>query len=359
MARMTEDGMSASVGPKVKQRTVRCPHCSIELNLPESALGRRLKCPKCEAKFTAPALQDLAVAEEGSSLYLPTRGVGSSGSVELPSFGGSSGSVELPTSLAPLRETFDLPLLSDAEPPSRSRNANAPSADAGAADALGLFKDEPKSTRKPRGAEARAQARRCSSCSTIVPAGMSLCAKCGLDLDTGQHHTPIDLYDEAVPMVHRNATPPIGVLLLGSLCSFGFFLLSLISLVHWTAGVRGAEFLLVIWLFGIFGGVQFLRRKSIRPMLLSLSLAVAVGSIYLIALPIYYANMPPGSAPTELDPIKAIEENLEGQTDGPQIKSIADNLDLNSITWGVGSLLSYAAVAVYLNSPGLRRHFKR
>lgn len=359
MARMTEDGLSASVGPKVKQRTVRCPHCSIELNLPESALGRRLKCPKCEAKFTAPASPDLAVAEEGSSLYLPTHGPGSSGSVELPSFGGSSGSVELPTSLAPLRDSFDLPLLADDDAPARSAVPRAAAGKGGSADAHGLFKDEPKSNRKLKGAEARAQARRCSSCSSIVPAGMSLCAKCGLDLDTGQRHSPLDLFEDTMPVAARSSTPPLGVLLLGSLCSFGFLLLALISLVHWTGGVKGAQFLLVIWLFGLYGGVQFLRRKSVRPMLLGLSLAVGVGSVYLIALPVYYANMPPEVVPTDTNPIKEIEKNFEGEIDGPQITSIADKLDLNSITWGIGSLLSYAAVAVYLNSPGLRRHFKR
>ncbi len=354
MARTTEDGMSLTTGPKVMQRTVRCPHCSIELNLPESALGRRLKCPKCESKFTAPTSESLASAPEGSSTYLPTHGPGSSGSVDLPSFG-SSGDVELPTSLAPLRETFDLPLLSEVDSPSRPKASKTPGAASGAADALGLFKDEPKSNRKPKGAEARAQARRCSSCSSIVPAGMSLCSKCGLDLDTGQRHAPLEIFEDDMPVAHRPVTPPFGVLMLGSLCSFGFLLLALISLVHWSRGIRGAEFLLVIWMFGLFAGVQFLRRKSVRPMLLSLSLTAAVGFVYLIALPIFYANMPAEVVPVSDD---SITTTVMEVTEGPQIKSIADSLDLNRITWGVGSLLSYAAVAVYLNSPGLRRHFK-
>lgn len=354
MARTTEDGLSTSVGPKVMQRTVRCPHCSIELNLPESALGRRLKCPKCESKFTAPTSEALIAAPEGSSMYLPTHRGGSSGSVELPSSFGSSGDVELPTSLAPLRETFDLPLLAEEDGRTRPRPAKNPAAGA-TADVLGLFQDEPRSNRKPKGAAARAQARRCSSCSSVVPAGMSLCSKCGLDLDTGKRHAPLEIFEDAMPVAHRAPTPPFGVLMLGSLCSFGFLLLALISLVHWSRGITGAPFLLVIWMFGLFGGVQFLRRKSIRPMLLSLSLTVAVGSVYLIALPIFYANMPPELAPVTDDSITTTVTEL---TEGPQIKSIAESLDLNRITWGIGSLLSYAAVAVYLNSPGLRRHFK-
>ena len=356
MSRISEDGMSASVGQKVKQRVVRCPHCSIELNLPESALGRRLKCPSCETKFTAPDAQEPTCAEEGSSLYLPTRGAGSSGSVELPNLGGASGGdVELPQSLAPLRETFDLPLLSEDDFPPQSKATKSPATGGGAADPLDLFKDEPKSNRKPKGAAARAQARRCSSCSTIVPAGMSLCSKCGLDLDTGKRHVPAEIFEDETPVAFRNPTPPISVLLVGSLCSFGFLLLAFISLVQWSRGAQGAQFLLVIWLFGLYSGVQFLRRKSIRPILVALSLAVGVGAVYLIALPIYFANFSSEVAPGPLETGMAVDEPY---VDGPRIKPISEQIDLNRITWGIGSLLSYAAVAVYLNSPGLRRHFK-
>ena len=355
MSRMTEDGMLAAVGQPAKQRIVRCPHCSIELNLPASALGRRLKCPKCEQKFTAPDATSSAnipaARSGGSSSYLPTR-EGSSGSQDLPTLGGhSSGDFELPTSLAPLRETFDLPLLDEVAPAGRPK---APAA-APAGDAMALFQDEPKTKRKLRGAEARSQARRCSSCSSIVPAGMSLCSRCGLDLDTGQRVAPLEIYEDEAPALRRQETPPIGVLLVGSLCLLGFLLLAMVSLVHWTKGAQGAQFLLVIWLFGLYGGVQFLRRKSIRPVFVALSLAIGVGSIYLIALPIYFANMPPEALSGEegmLNPMATADD-----FDAPRIKSIAETLDMNRITWGIGSLLSYAAVAVYLNSPSLRRQF--
>ena len=358
MARMTEDGMVASVGQPTKQRTVRCPHCSIELNLPESALGRRLKCPKCEQKFVAPAAEVSSSFGGESSNELPARRMGSSGSMESPSFGGSSGDVELPTSLAPLRDTFDLPFLTEDVSPPRSKSPNAvPSAKNGVGDAMALFQDEPKSNRKVKGAEARAQARRCSSCSSIVPAGMSLCSKCGLDLDTGQRVAPLEIYEDEVPVSHHMATPPMGVLIVGSLCSVGFLLLAMISVVQWGRGTQGSQFLLVIWMFGLFGGVQFLRRKSIRPIFLALSLAIGVGSVYLIALPIYYANMPPELAPTETTSLTNVVDDFD--IDTPKIKSIAESLDLNRITWGIGSLLSYAALAVYLNSPSLRRQFRR
>ncbi len=357
MTRMTEDGMPASVGQKTKQRTVQCPHCSIELNLPESALGRRLKCPKCDSKFTAPAMDSPSNFEEGSSLFLPIREGTSSGSLELPSFGGSSGDVELPSSSASLRETYDLPLLSDPAPAARPKPAAKPGAPAtgDVGDALALFKDEPKSNRKLKGAEARAQARRCSSCSSIVPAGMSLCSTCGLDLDTGQRIEPLDVYDDEGPVSYRAPAPPMGIMVIGSLFALGFLVLSMISLFQWRGGTQGAQFLLVIWMFGLYGAVQFLRRKSIRPLFIALSLTVGVGSVYLIALPIYYANMPPEVVMTDLPPMSNPVEN-QGE---PQIRPITENLNVDRIMWGVGSLLAYAAMAVYLNSSGLRRQFKR
>lgn len=359
MARMTEDGLSSTAGPQVKQRVVRCPNCSIELNLPESVLGRRLKCPKCEAKFLAPAVGVIPSPSQfnaDSSLYLPAKGLGSSGSQELPSFGSNgSGAVELPTSLAPLRETFDLPMLDDLDPTARPK-AKAPAA-SGLADAAALFQDQPKSARKPKGAEARAQARRCSSCSSIVPAGMSLCSRCGLDLDTGQRHAPLEIYDDEMPVAPRAAMPPVALLAVGSLCSIGFATLSVASLLQWSRGVAGAEFLLVVWLFGLFGGVQFLRRKSIRPIFLGTSLAIAVGTVYLIAMPIYYANVPTIQAGESGDAIEI--QTTRGYTEDIRIQSKVEALDMNRISWGVGSLLSYAALAVYLNSPGLRRQFRR
>ena len=235
--------------------------------------------------------------------------------------------------------------LSDEISPAPGKSASKANV-AAVGDAAALFRDEPKSSRKLQGAEARAQARRCSSCSSIVPAGMSLCSRCGLDLDTGQRIEPIDIYEDEAPVIHRSETPPIGVMVVGSFCSFGFLLLSMISLVQWGRGAQGSQFLLVIWLFGLFGGIQFLRLKSVRPIFLALSLAVMVGAVYLIAMPIFYANMPPEVAPESVSLTETVVEDF----DAPQIRSITESLDLNRISWGVGSLISYAVVAVYLNS---------
>jgi hypothetical protein len=259
--------------------------------------------------------------------------------------------VELPTSPAPLRETFDLPSLGEDVP--RSTPGKTPAKSAPAADVMALFQDEPKTARKPKGAEARAHARRCPGCGGVVGVGMSLCNTCGLDLDTGQR-VVVDVLDDEMPQAYRPPSPSMGVIFVGSLCAVGFLLLSAASVVSWSKGQEGAPFLLIVWLFGIYGAVQFLRRKSMRPLFVGLSLAVGIGVVYLIALPIYDANMPTSAAPvidnapaTPVDP------------DAPQIRPITEQLDMTRISWGIFSLLAYAGLAVYLNSPAMRREFRK
>jgi len=372
MARVPNTPTSASPAQKSTTSTIQCPQCGVVLNVPEAAAGRRLKCPHCAAKFTAPAPGpgESAVTGQGpaSSLFPTGRGPGSSGSVDLPGRPqGSSGTVEipfsrgvldfdLPTSSGPLRDTFDLPLLVD-DSPAKPGPAARPGAQAtpAAADAMALFRDEPKSARRPKGAEARAHPRRCTSCSNVVPAGMSLCSRCGLDLDTGQRIAPLEIAEEfEMPDAYRPAMPPMGLMFVGSISSILFLLLSVASLVAWHRGMDGVQFLLLIWLFGIYSSIQFLRRKATRPLFTSLSLAAAIGGVFLIAMPIYYANMPPDSVATRPS---STSEPVD--PDAPDVRPLTENLDLNQITWGIASLLAYAAVAVYLNSPGLRKQFRK
>ena len=364
----------ASPGHKTMTRTIQCPQCGVVLNVPDSAAGRKLKCPKCATKFATPSGSpaDSAIAETGpSSTMFPTRhGPGSSGSIELPTTK-SSGSVELPTSGpkkggggfdfdlptasdAPLRDMFDLPLLSDPAPKSSPGQPKAPTP----ADALALFQDEPKANRKPKGAEARSKARRCPSCGGVVAIGMSLCSTCGLDLDTGQRIAPLEVFEEEMPEAPRAEMPPLGVLFVGSLCAMANLLLSAASLIAWQKGQDGVQFLLVVWLFGLYASVQFLRRKSIRPLFLALALGVGIGVVALIVLPIYQANVEPDAAVTNPEFIaKPIDP------DAPPVVNIAERLNasggVTKITWGIALLLGYAALSVYLNSPSMKRQLKR
>jgi TM2 domain-containing membrane protein YozV len=44
--------------------TVVCPSCSAALNAPDSAVGKRVKCPKCTSTIEVPAAELPAVLEE-------------------------------------------------------------------------------------------------------------------------------------------------------------------------------------------------------------------------------------------------------------------------------------------------------
>jgi hypothetical protein len=377
MARAPGDHHAASLGQKTMTHTIQCPECGVVLNVPESAAGRKLKCPKCATKFAAPSQfgpADSAIAEPGpnSTMFPIRKGPISSGELDLPPRAGSSGSIELPTpspkkkksgstgefdlptpspkkpaktgefdlpslaASASLGETYELPMLSDNLP---SKGQAKP------ADALGLFLDEPKTNRKLTGAEARAKARRCPSCGGVVGVGMSLCNTCGLDLDTGQRIAPLDVFDDDMPVAHRAESPPLGVIFVGTITILINVMLSVISLIAASSQGSGMLCLLVIWIFGIYASVQFLRRKSIRPLFLALGLAAAIGTVFLIALPIWDANA--GTVIPSTDP------------DAPVVRNLAEEIDMTRITYGIFMLLGYAGLSVYLNSPSIKREFTK
>ena len=345
MARVPDFPTAAHPVSTGSPRTVQCPECGVVLNVPPSAAGHRLKCPRCETRFVAPG-----VGEGPSSSTFPAmNGSSAASSMYAPQAGGSSGDFVLPASPPPLRDQFDLPSLSDGP---TTQPVAAPVSDAAA-----LFLDEPKSARKPaKGAEARAKVRRCPTCSSVVQVGMSLCSRCGLDLDTGQRVETIDLFDEA-PVAPRQTSFPMGVALIGGIAALASGLLAVISLVAWTRGLEGAQFLLGICLFGIYASVQFLRRKSVRLLVIALSLGLFVDVLALIALPVYNANAMVGTG--EIDIGGAVAPSNEQEFDGPQIHSLQDQLNMEKISWGIALMLGYAALAVYLNSPSFRRQFAR
>ncbi len=383
MNRVPGDSKAASVGQTTMTCTIQCPECGVVLNVPENAAGRKLKCPKCATKFAAPGRvgpDDSVIAESPShssrpdstmfptrknpksqgSTDLPTRRP-SSGSIDLPvsSTGkGSSGSIDLPLSSGPLRETFDLPLFNDDLPSLVEDSPKVPPTSKKApADAMALFQDEPK-PRKLTGAEARSKPRRCPSCGGVVGIGMSLCNTCGLDLDTGQRITPLEVFEDDMPTIGRSETPPLGVMFVGSISALANILLTVVSLVAWLKG-EGIGFLclLIIWVFGLYASVQFLRLKSIRPLFLALGLAVGVGVVYLIALPIWAVNVEAEAVVT--DPGIAPPPVVPDDPDAPPVHNIAEQLDTTKIFWGVAAMLAYAGISIYLNTPGIKREFAK
>jgi hypothetical protein len=375
MARVPEDPTSASLGQETMTRTIYCPQCGVVLNVPDSAAGRKLRCPKCATKFSAPSAGpgDSVVADPSpASSIVPTKNKkrpdssgnfglpthrGSSGSIELPTTRHGSGDFDLPTSPLPLRDTFDLPLLGE-DTPKKAKSSPSHSKVPPAADALALFQDEPKSNRKVTGAEARSKARRCPSCGGVVGIGMSLCNTCGLDLDTGQRIAPLDVFDDDLPEAPRLETPSMGVLFVGGLSFMTNLLLSVATVVASAkGGGTGMLFLLVVWLFGIYASVQFLRRKAIRPLFLAHGLGVGIGLVYLMVLPIWDITF--GTDVVDNVPVIAAPPVNPDDPAVPVVRNLADQLDFNRIMWGIAVLLSYAALSVYMNTPSMKREFTK
>ncbi len=334
-------------GPRNMPRTIACIHCGATLNLPEGAEGRRLKCPKCGEKFKVesagpqvkPAPLNFQDPQEGnpdSTLLLTKKP--STGDLDLPN---------MPTAAGNLRETFDLPMMTEADTPKKSKSAVPPTgADA---DALALFQDSPQPRRKKTGAEARANARRCPTCNSVVPAGMSLCQSCGLDLDTG---TRVDLTDDLTPPLPPQPAMPIPMAVVGGLCLTIAIALSAFAVVKWQEGVEGGIYFIPIALFGVWAAVQFLRGKTAKLLLVALTLGALVDIAFLVAFPIYKANF---------EETKTIERRTttdDPESDEVQIKPLAERLDTGPVFRGLGILVLYAGVSVYLMSPQVHRQMK-
>ncbi len=334
-------------------RTTQCPNCGVVLNVPEAAASKRLKCPKCGTKFqsgtpgTKPQSSAPGVDTAGpASTLLPTEGRPASGSHSTKQ---PHHDPDLPTAASDLRETFDAELLMGEDAPAKPKK---PSKSAEIADASSLLADDDPPKRRVTAAEARSKPRRCPDCSYVVPAGMSLCARCGLDLDTGRRHNVIDEITEEAPPPPRVAGPPIGIALIGGVSLIVSLILTILSFMAYSKGQAGTQYLGLVSLYGVFAAVQFLRGKSVKLLMIALGLAAGIDVIALIALPLYNVfTAPPvvqDSAPVGIDP-----------EDMPHYQNISQQVDSRTITWGIVILLLIAAAMVYLSTRAVRRHFER
>jgi hypothetical protein len=320
-------------------RTIQCPTCGIVLNLPDQAIGKRLKCPKCATKF---ATSQGDARSPASTYLLPnTKPPSSQGEMDA---GGASDEA-MPKAEGDLRETFDLPMLEEIDVGLRTAPASKQTGDA-----LALFDQDPRgSPRRQNAAEARSKARRCPTCSGVVPIGMSICSRCGLDLESG---TRVDLEDDLgpPPAPPEPAMPmPIGIL--GGICFFGSVIFTIATASLWLRGQDGFQYFVPLCLFGVFASVQFLRRKSVKLLMIALTFGLAINIIALIILPIVHAS----------SEIKVIEK--PGFSEDPElaevaIPSIVDHLDLQSLKLGIAVIVIYGVVSVYLLSPQVRRYFR-
>ncbi|WP_422929497.1 hypothetical protein [Singulisphaera sp. PoT] len=329
-------------------KTIQCHECGIVLNLPPQSSGKRLKCPKCGCRFqvdsdtsTYPSTMVSAHdARPSSSQTIPQgQTTASRGQDDLL----------LPTASTDLREAFDLPLLTDLAAPSSTPSAGT-ATKAQAGDALALFQEEKKPARRPNAAEARSQARRCPTCSNVVPVGMSICSRCNLDLESGAR---IDLDDDLMPEAPVRASgPPLPVTVIALIALLGCVLSAAYSTVQWKRGVDGWLYFIPICLFGAFAAVHLLRGHTAKLLIVALSLAAMINVVAFIAMPIYLAAE---ETQIEQNSLPIDDENTESVA----IQPMTDRLDMNRLSLGVVNLILYAGVAVYLSSASVRRHYAR
>jgi hypothetical protein len=278
----------------------------VVLNVPEHVAGKRLQCPKCGSRF----VDGLDASQVTTRIDKVSSGQGAE---------------------------FDLLPLTQSGP----HWASAPRE---AGSALALFEEERPARRRPIGAEARAKARRCPKCGGFVPVGMSLCATCGLDLDSGRFVAPVDRVDELLPDPRpmSRGGMPIGVGIVGGLAAAGSLVLIVVALVRWLGGLTEAGFLAPVGAFGVYAAIRFLRGRSIKTLMLALTFGAILDLVVLIAMPIVAANVE--------TPVVEVEPSVE------VIQPIAERIDAGRIGLGIVGLVLYAATSFYLLSPAARHH---
>jgi hypothetical protein len=322
------------------------------LNLPASVnAGKRVKCPKCGHRF--------AISESDASSESTLAGdadVDITSSREFGKRPPSRDNLEVAPGDKDLRDLFELPLGTGA---SIEKSAVA-EPKAVLSDAEALFHDSAPRRRKPMGAEARAQARRCVACGGFVPMGMSICGACGVDQDTGMR---VGLDDDlAPPPAPAPSGPPLHIAITGFLCGLTSALLLVLALVQSVRGEPGLTqyawlCLALVSAFGIFGAVQFFIGRSVKYLMLALTLGVFAGGLSLIAVPIYQAAF----ADQDSVVTKVAKKNAPDAADieDVQINPMTERLDFQRIQGGLVVILIYTLISIYLMSPPVKRYFVR
>ena len=138
------------------------------------------------------------------------------------------------------------------------------------------------------------------------------------------------------------------------ICALGGLVLFVASMVQWYRGRGGAEFLGLVWLFGIFASVQFLRGRSIKLLMVALTLGVMINIVTLVALPLFQAR--------EFDQATAESRQVDDPDVEVAIPTYVERLAASGgtqrVELGIAFLIVYAGVSVYLTSPSVRRYFR-
>jgi hypothetical protein len=306
--------------------------------------GKRLKCPRCGFKFV------VTEAEASSASTVPGLTDAAPASThELPKRPPSNDDLSTTFVEGDLRETFDLPLISGRQ---AERSAAVPRPEIG--DAASLFDDRGAPKRKTTAADARSKARRCSSCGGIVPQGMSICISCGLDQETGIR-TGLDDEDLLPSAPPPSQGPPIHVAVVGGVCAAAgliFVLLGVTQSVRGDSDWRQYGWLVLAFVsaYGIYSAVEFIRGRTAKLLMVSVLLGIIVDLMALVALPIVEVMLD--------DPQHIISTEKKPDLDDShvQFKPPEERIDTQRIIYGIGVIVTFAMLSLYLMSPPVKRY---
>jgi len=313
----------------------RCPLCETVLNVPPGAGGKSLKCPRCGTKFRPSEVAPGAGSGFGSATTetaTPASSPSSPATPKPPRSPQARDDDDLPFVTGDLRDQFDLPLLhetdddSASKPKSKSKPKRKAPQQPGQpkapkpprpskydeAEAAGLLDDdEPVHATRRYAAEARAQTRRCP-CGGVVPQGMTVCPRCGLDLESGERTDPFDLLEpEALPEPPQ--AMPYGVMFVGAGSAAVGVMLGLTAIFLFFARSEaphrwGFLLLAAVCAFAVHAALRLLNGRSAQPLAVALALGAAVDIVALIILPILF---PSDTIEPPKDPIAAENAAVE------------------------------------------------
>ncbi len=172
----------------------------------------------------------------------------------------------------------------------------------------------------------------------------------------------LDDDDLIPPPPPRPSGPPIHIAITGMLCGLVSVVLLLLAAIQSVRGEPGTSqygwlCLALVSAFGVYGAFQFYIGRSVKYLMLALTLGVFVAAMSLIALPIYQATFADQEAVVQRVQKKDDADSLDDED--VEIRPITDRLDFARVESGLGVIFVYAMLSVYLLSPPVKRYFIR
>ncbi len=169
----------------------------------------------------------------------------------------------------------------------------------------------------------------------------------------------VGLEDDLIPAPPPAPSgPPIHVATVGGLLGVGALIMFVLSLAKSVGGAQGWEnygwlCLAAVSGFGIFAVVQFVRLKTVKLLMIALTLGVVIDLMAMIAMPLILINF------QDADQIMAPIHTEDPDDAGVIIKPPEERINTRSLSIGITLLVIYAILSVYLMSPAVKRPFHR